>query len=302
MLNENNALRTRLFGTGSLEEALREYSREKTLSRITASGKRDDESVEVFGDRISISVGCKRFEVELGTQVILMRDSTDQYLIDQEIGKLYRHEMKAALDVMGVGLAGVKDLIDGAQTEQARELLDQVEEKRLELFAMLEERIDFIRLHSDSFQIRPSPVNLNMVVDKCVANYREAATGKGVRIESNHLQVSAVMVPGEERFLMKALDNVIRNAVKFCDKGAQITVTLGSEGAKALVKVKDTGPGIPKADLGKIFQLGFTTGGTGRGLYLARRIIAAHGGGIEVQSQPDQGSCFTFRLPLVVEG
>jgi signal transduction histidine kinase len=110
------------------------------------------------------------------------------------------------------------------------------------------------------------------------------------------------MVPGEERFLMKALDNVIRNAVKFCGKGAQITVTLGSEGSKAVVKIKDTGPGIPRGDLGKIFQLGFTTGGTGRGLYLTRRIITAHGGGIEVQSQPDQGSCFTFRLPLVVEG
>ena len=148
--------------------------------------KRNEDRVEVFGDRIAISDGCKRFEVELGTQVILMRDTTDQYLIDQEIGKLYRHEMKAALDVMGVGLAGVKDLINGNQIEQAGELLDQVEEKRLELFAMLEERIDFIRLHSDAFQIRPSAVNVNMAVDKCLANFREAAAGKGVRLESNH--------------------------------------------------------------------------------------------------------------------
>ncbi|MEJ2719117.1 MAG: HAMP domain-containing sensor histidine kinase [Deltaproteobacteria bacterium] len=181
-------------------------------------------------------------------------------------------------------------------------MLDQVEEKRLELFAMLEERIDFIRLHSDAFQIRPSPVNLNMVVDRCLANYREAASGKGVRIESNHLQTSGVMVAGEERFLMKALDNVIRNAVKFCDTGARITVTVDGDGSEAVVRIKDTGPGIPKEDLGKIFQLGFTTGGTGRGLYLARRIVTAHGGGIEVQSQPDQGSCFTFRLPRVMEG
>jgi signal transduction histidine kinase len=302
MLNENNGLRTQLFGTASLEEALRGYSREKILSRITASVRRNEDRVEVFGDRIAISDGCKRFEVELGTQVILMRDTTDQYLIDQEIGKLYRHEMKAALDVMGVGLAGVKDLVNGGEIGQAGEVLDQVEEKRLELFAMLEERIDFIRLHSDAFQIRPSAVNVNLVVDKCVANYREAAAGKGVHIESNHLQTSAVIVPGEERFLMKALDNVIRNAVKFCDRGARITVTIGGEGSEAVVRIKDTGPGIAREDLGKIFQLGFTTGGTGRGLYLARRITTAHGGRIEVQSQPDQGSCFTFRLPLVMEG
>ncbi|MEJ2719116.1 MAG: hypothetical protein P8182_18615 [Deltaproteobacteria bacterium] len=111
MLNENNGLRTQLFGTGSLEEALRGYCREKLLSAITASVRQNEDRVEVFGDRIAISDGGKRFEVELGTQVILMRDTTDQYLIDQEIGKLYRHEMKAALDVMGVGLAGVKDVV-----------------------------------------------------------------------------------------------------------------------------------------------------------------------------------------------
>jgi signal transduction histidine kinase len=180
-------------------------------------------------------------------------------------------------------------------------MLEQVEQKRVELFTMLEERMDFIRLHSDSFQIMPSTVNLNLVVDRCVSNYRETAAGKGVRIVSDHLLQSAVYVRGEERFLVRALDNLVRNAIKFTDKGGEIEISVGREKLEAFAKVRDNGPGIAPEHLGKIFQLGFTTGGTGRGLYLARRIAVAHNGRIEAKSVPGDGACFVLRLPVITE-
>jgi signal transduction histidine kinase len=301
MLNENRMLREGLFGAGSLEDALRCYSREAVLSRITASIRGDEHRAEIFGDRARIESDGKQFEVELGQQVILLRDVTDQHLIDNEIGKLYRHELKAALDVMGVGLGTVKQLISEGRTAEGREFLEQVEAKRVELFFMLEERIDFIRLHSDSFHIHPATVNLNLVVDKCVTNYRDAAASRGITVNSNHLHTSAIQVMGEERFLVRALDNILRNAVKFSRKGKEIEVTIGDANLEAFVRVEDTGPGIPPENLGKIFQLGFTTGGTGRGLYLARRIALAHGGRIDVKSRPGNGSTFTFWLPLLRE-
>lgn len=301
LLTENNHLRELLFGNGSLADALRRYSRDHVLSRITSLIRKNHESCEVFGDRIIIYSGGKRFEVELQAQVILLRDTTDQYLIDREIGSLYRHELKAALDVMGVGLAGAKQLITDGRMEDGLQFLDQVEQKRVELFSMLEERMDFIRLHSDAFQIQPSTVNLNLVVDRCVANYREAAAGKGVVINSDHLHQAACYVRGEERFLVRALDNIVRNAVKFSEKGGEITISTRSEKLEAFVRVEDHGPGISPENLGKVFQLGFTTGGTGRGLYLAKRIASAHNGRIEVKSKLGSGSCFTFRLPLVLE-
>jgi signal transduction histidine kinase len=301
MLNENRLLRERLFGAGSLEDALRSYSREGVLSRIRASIRQDEDRAEIFGDRAVIESGGKRFEVELGPQVILLRDTTDQHLIDNEIGKLYRHELKAALDVMGVGLSSVKQFISEGRTEEGMEFLEQVEAKRVELFSMLEERIDFIRLHSDSFHIRPSTVNLNLVVDKCVTNYRDAAVTRGVTVKSNHLHTSGIQVMGEERFLVRALDNILRNAVKFSRKGKEIKVSIGEVNFEAFVRVEDSGPGIPPENLGKIFQLGFTTGGTGRGLYLARRIAAAHGGRIDVKSKVGNGATFTFWLPLLME-
>jgi signal transduction histidine kinase len=301
MLNENKMLRERLFGEAPLEEALRGYSPASVRSRITAGIEHDGYRTEIFGDRVAITNHLKRFEVELGPQVMLLRDTTDQYLIDNEIGKLYRHELKAALDVMGVGLDTVRELLGRGSTEEALEFLEQVEQKRVELSSMLEERIDFIRLHSDAFHIKPEKVNLNLVVDKCINNYRKSAAAKGIGIQSDHLRTDGLIVRGEERFLARALDNIVRNAVKFCDSGARIRVSVRREVLDAVVQVQDTGPGIPPENLGKVFRLGFTTGGSGRGLYLARRIIVAHGGRIELTSHPGEGTSFAIHLPLLTE-
>jgi signal transduction histidine kinase len=301
ILSQNNALKERLFGAAALDSALKDYSRESVLRRVANSIRESGSSAEVFGDRVAINTDGRRFEVDLGPQIIMLRDTTDRYLVEQEIGRLYRHELKAALDVIGAGLAAAKDLAAEGKHGEGCRLLGEVEDRRRELIAMLEDRLDFIRLHSDVFQISPSPVNLNLVLDRCLNNYREAAAAKGLEIESNHLEQDAVTVQGEERFLVRALDNIIRNSVKFSPKGAKIAVTLGFEGFESVVRVKDTGPGIPPENIGKIFRLGFTTGGAGRGLYLARRIIKAHRGRIEAHSAPGSGACFTVRLPASME-
>ncbi len=301
ILSENTELKQSLFGTEALSEALKKYTPERVLSRVRACVQSEGLEAEIFGNRASIMTAGKKFEVKLGRQVVLVRDCTDQYLIDQEIGKLYRHEMKAALDVLGVGLDTAKELVEQGKVEQGLEFLDQVEHKRTELCTMLEERIDFIRLHSDAFQIHPEIVNLNLVVDKCISSYRDTAKAKKVSIKSNHLHVAAATVKGEERFLVRAFDNILRNAVKFSKEGSEIRVTVDSDATEALVRVEDDGPGIPIENLGKIFQLGFTTGGSGRGLYLARRIVSAHKGRISVRSRPGHGAAFTVRVPAITE-
>ncbi len=301
MLRENNWLKEALFGNGSVENALKKYSRERMVYRITSSKGVCDGSTQVFGSRIVLESGGKRFEVELDRQIILIRDTTDQHLINSEVGKLYRHELKAALDVMGAGIDTAKHLLVQGNLDEGLQFLDQVEKKRSQLFGMLEERIDFIRLHSDTFQIRPSKINLNLVIEKCVNNYGESVTGKDQQVTSNHLDVESVWVDGEERYLVRAVDNLIRNAVKFSEQGSTVSVRIGTIDGQAFVSVEDAGAGIASESLGKIFELGFTTGGSGRGLYLAKRIVEAHNGKIEVWSELGLGSCFTVKLPLALE-
>lgn len=300
-LQDENWLRTTLFGPISFEDAIRRYSREKVVSNIRKLGSDKAISAQIFGDRISLETQGKHFDIELGPQVVIIRNSTDQNLINKEVGKLYRHELSAALDVMGIGIDSAKRLILEGSPEESVKILEQIENKRLELFHMLEERIDFIRLHSDSFQIQPTAVNLNILVDRCLGNYSEVAANKGVKIQSNHLYEQGIYVAGEERFLRRAIDNLVRNAVKFCHQGGRVEINLRSLINQACCSVEDDGPGIPPENLGKIFHLGFTTGGSGRGLYLARKIAKAHGGRLEVKSSLGNGACFTLTLPKSIE-
>jgi signal transduction histidine kinase len=298
LLHENNSLKELLFGKGTLENNLRKYSKDRVLAQINTRILQSEDDIQIFGDHVICKNGVKRFDVTLGPQVILIRDTTDQHLISREVGRLYRHEMKAALDVLQVGIETSRQLVKAGKEREGLEFLEQAEKKRAELYQMLEERIDFIRLHSDAFSIRPREVNLNLVVERCVGNYKDLASARKVSIVSNHLDHEPLRIQGEERFLMRAIDNILRNAVKFSRNNSQITVALKRHGTEALVVIEDEGPGIPQENLDKIFQLGFTTSGSGRGLYMARRIASAHGGRIDVNATVNKGATFIFRLPI----
>ncbi len=301
MLSDSTVLKNYLFGKSSLDEELRNYSPERLLYNVSKVTSENGDTIEVFGRRVEIGADGRRFEIQLEPQVILIRDITDQFLVSKEIGKLYRHELGAALDVMGIGLQTAKQMIVQSKTEEALNLVNQVESKRIQLTAMLEERIDFIRLHSDSFRITPSVVNLNVLLEKCMANYRQSAVEKKIAITTNNLRINAIYVNAEERFLCKLFDNLIRNAIKFSNASGSVRLTLGTKRTEAFIKLEDDGIGIPDKNLAKIFKLGFTTGGTGRGLYLARKIAMAHSGRIEVKSREGHGSCFTVFLPVCRE-
>ena len=100
------------------------------------------------------------------------------------------------------------------------------------------------------------------------------------------------------------LGNLVGNAVKFTEKG-EVVVTLGRRGAFAVVTVKDTGPGIAKAEHEHVFEEYRQAAaerkkrrGTGLGLAIAQRLALAHGGSIELDSDVGRGSTFTVLLPL----
>ena len=100
--------------------------------------------------------------------------------------------------------------------------------------------------------------------------------------------------------------NLLGNAIHYSPEKAMITVRLWCDANHVHFAIEDTGRGIPKQDVGKLFQR-FSQGtskqrssGTGLGLYLSRQIVEAHQGSIGVESTEGQGSCFYFQLPLPV--
>jgi signal transduction histidine kinase len=112
----------------------------------------------------------------------------------------------------------------------------------------------------------------------------------------------------DERRLTQVLINLVGNAIKFTDAG-EVAIKAEANNGSFHVSVRDTGPGISAADQAKLFQefqqadnaITRKKGGTGLGLAISKRIVEMHGGRIWVESQPGQGSTFTFTLPVVVE-
>jgi two-component system sensor histidine kinase BaeS len=110
-----------------------------------------------------------------------------------------------------------------------------------------------------------------------------------------------LVVDGDPERLRQAVDNLIGNAIGHSPDGGVVTVTAARSGDSVVVAVRDEGDGIPAADLDRVFEPGVRLTsdrpGSGLGLAVVRAIAHAHGGEVEVESTPGQGSTFRLVLP-----
>jgi two-component system sensor histidine kinase SenX3 len=126
------------------------------------------------------------------------------------------------------------------------------------------------------------------------------------------VQIATVGLPDEtlvrvdRRAVVRAITNLIDNAVRYSDQDQQVTVGVEVFGETAAISVKDDGVGIPRAELERVFERFYRvdrarsreTGGTGLGLAIVRHVAENHGGRVLVESKPGKGSTFTIELPL----
>jgi len=145
--------------------------------------------------------------------------------------------------------------------------------------------------------------DLAEVARQAVDIFHPMAEETGIRLETR--LVERVLVRGEVPKIQRAVANLIDNAVKFTPRGGEVLVTVSSRPERAVLSVRDTGPGIPPADLPHVFER-FYRGdqsrhrpGHGLGLSLANAFVQAHGGDLGVESTLGQGSTFTILLPYV---
>jgi signal transduction histidine kinase len=146
-----------------------------------------------------------------------------------------------------------------------------------------------------------TPAALDDVADRVVKSFDLIARQKGLSLRL--VVESAVSpVPMDAAKVERALANLVSNAVKYTDAGA-VSVTVAERGGRQEARVSDTGPGLSKASLEKLFTKFFRADsgrkaeGTGLGLTIVRGIARAHGGDVSVESEIGKGSSFTLWLP-----
>jgi len=195
-----------------------------------------------------------------------------------------------------LALAGAPDL------DRYREALADCVEESDRVLVMLNTLMDISEAESGTLQLTRERVSLAEIVARAVDLYRDVAETKGVTLSV--APGDAVIVSGDRTRLEQVAANLIDNAVKYTPPGGRVDVDVARHGDRALVRVRDTGPGIPADELPHIWDRLFrgdtsrTERGLGLGLSLVKAIVEAHGGSVTVESEPGRGSTFTVALPV----
>lgn len=156
------------------------------------------------------------------------------------------------------------------------------------------------KLKKGNFEVSFKDKDLNRLISLVVSQNEFLAKRKGI---SFILETEPIFpIPLDEALLIRALSNILENAIKYSPSESRILISSEEMGDHVLVQIADQGCGISESDFDKIFDPYFRTDrtqdspGTGLGLALANRFVALHGGKIEVDSVPDKGSTFTVFL------
>jgi signal transduction histidine kinase len=209
------------------------------------------------------------------------------------------HDLKTPLTRLRgtaeMALAGPADL------DRYREALADCIEESDRVLVMLQTLMDISEAESGAMPLQRGRVDLVDVAERAVDLYREVADAKGVSLE---LHVRSAPAEGDRVRLEQVAANLIDNAVKYTPAAGRVIVTTGYDAGDAVLRVADTGPGIPPDELPRIWERLFrgdrsrTARGLGLGLSLVKAIVEAHGGRVAVWSETGQGSTFEVRLPV----
>src|SRR5262249_18251549 len=194
-----------------------------------------------------------------------------------------------------MALAGAPD------ADRYREALADCVEETDRVLVMLNTLMDISEAESGAMQLRREPVVLREVVERAIDLYHDVAESKGVALAVD--AADDVVVTGDRTRLEQAAANLIDNAVKYTVPGGRVDVEVRRADDRAVLRVRDTGQGIPPDELPRIFDRLFrgdrsrAERGLGLGLSFVKAIVEAHGGTVAVESEPGQGSTFTVSLP-----
>ena len=188
--------------------------------------------------------------------------------------------------------------------QRAREVIDR---QATHLARMVDDLMDVSRITLGTVQLRREDLDLAAIAARAAESVRSSADGAGLKLE-HHAPNVPVAVNGDATRLSQCIVNLLNNAIKFTPRGGSIALRVTRLGADAQVEVSDTGIGIAADSLQRIFEPFFQerpsgshgNTGLGIGLALTRKLVALHGGSIEVTSAgPGKGSTFRIVLPAI---
>jgi PAS domain S-box-containing protein len=216
------------------------------------------------------------------------------------------HEIRTPLNA----ILGFSQLLlrDPAVAPEQREQLITINRSGEHLLALINDILEMSKIEAGRSHAHLTTFDLGALVGDIAAMFKHRALSKGLSLVVNLCDELPAVVVSDENKVRQVFINLLGNAVKFTQRG-QITWSIGTvqapEGWRLITTIEDTGPGIDRADLGRLFDkfaqtsLGIRAGGTGLGLAISRESARLLGGEVTVRSESGKGSQFRFEIPLV---
>jgi two-component system, OmpR family, sensor kinase len=236
----------------------------------------------------------------------LARSNADLIRLNEQKNQLLgmaAHDLRNPLSAISLCSEYLLDELVNLPADQL-EMLSTIKSASEFMLRLIEDILDLSKIESIKVELRTERCDLALLASRHVATSRLIAARKKIRID---LEIAPDLpaVDVDPHKIEQVLENLISNAVKFSPAGKTITVTILRAGAQVKVQVRDQGPGIPEAELERVFKpfqrtSVKPTGGeksSGLGLAIASKIVAAHGGQIGVESTEGVGSTFFVSLP-----
>lgn len=244
---------------------------------------------------------------QLGAQLNDMADRVTRLMsAQQELLANVSHELLTPLARLRVAT----DLLTDGDAAQGKEIAADMAHDLVELERLLDDVMTVARFELARLQrgfvlpLRLEELALEELLDKAVARFRAQAPDRVVTVtvapELGRVRADAVL-------LRRVVENLLENARKYSEPSTELALRARPHGAHAVIELEDHGIGIDAADLGRVFTPFFrsdrsrtrATGGVGLGLALAKRVIEAHGGAIELRSAPGLGTTVQLTVPRI---
>ncbi|NBR05040.1 MAG: two-component sensor histidine kinase [Planctomycetes bacterium] len=225
---------------------------------------------------------------------------SDPYTELAELAGGFIHEIKNHLSTFGLNLQLLAEDFNDPQTQRERRAFERVQRLQNECERLVEVSNDFLRF-SRIEELNLQPCDLLLILEELIDFFGPMARSSNIKV-NRYLPSDLPAVYLDSEIFKQALLNLLLNAEQAMPKGGEITIQAIISPDNITLNLIDTGKGISQEGLDKIFKPFYSTrpGGTGLGLPTTKKIVEAHGGTIEVQSEPGKGTKFSIRLPLKI--
>jgi len=238
-------------------------------------------------------------------RVAVMRDITYFKELDEmksEFVATVSHDLRAPLTFMR-GYATMLPMV-GELNDKQREYVEKILQGVGQMSELIDNLLDLGRIEA-GVGLERKPCHLGAILVEAVDGMRAQAAAKGLTLRLEPAE-GVAMIAGDAALLRQAVTNLVDNAIKYTPSGGIVTVGLSVRDGQAVIRVADTGIGIPRDDQVRLFEKFYRikrrdmrdVPGTGLGLAIVKSIAERHGGKVWVDSEPGRGSTFYISLPL----